>query len=288
MLLATVVATASCALFESEDSLSPSPTITATVATVAPAPSTETAPPPPTTVSAAPTTSTVAPTTTRAPSVGRALLYLEQLLFIEAELAALAEDIDKINEDWDNRAQAEVTFTQTESALETAAEQARRLQDAFGPLAPPTDFGLESEHRTARAAVETMSEMLPQMLEGLRSTDTGEARQTALVGFRTAFDLFRGVLERVAGLLGEEGEALLAANRTSTPGSAPSIPDTTSTTVSAAPPNPGNTKNCSDFSTHQEAQEWFDVHFPFYGDVAQIDTNGNGVACEDLRNNESG
>ena len=48
------------------------------------------------------------------------------------------------------------------------------------------------------------------------------------------------------------------------------------------PPNPGNSKNCGDFSTHMEAQEWFDTYHPHYGDVARLDADGDGEACESL------
>jgi putative cell wall-binding protein len=62
---------------------------------------------------------------------------------------------------------------------------------------------------------------------------------------------------------------------------APPPPTTTTTTV-AIPPNPGDSKNCSDFSTQAEAQEWHDFYFPYYGDIANLDGDGNGVACESL------
>ena len=48
------------------------------------------------------------------------------------------------------------------------------------------------------------------------------------------------------------------------------------------PPNPGDSKNCSDFSTQAAAQEWFDLYFPYYGDIANLDADGDGVACESL------
>ena len=60
-----------------------------------------------------------------------------------------------------------------------------------------------------------------------------------------------------------------------TPGQ-PGIP------ASDVPPNPGNSKNCGDFSTRTEAQEWFDTYFPHYGDVARLDGDGDGMACESL------
>ena len=48
------------------------------------------------------------------------------------------------------------------------------------------------------------------------------------------------------------------------------------------PPNPGDTKNCADFTTWADAQAWFDTYFPHYGDVAGLDGDGDGVACESL------
>ena len=48
------------------------------------------------------------------------------------------------------------------------------------------------------------------------------------------------------------------------------------------PANPGNTVNCTDFATQAEAQAYYDTYFPFYGDVAGLDGDGNGIACESL------
>lgn len=48
------------------------------------------------------------------------------------------------------------------------------------------------------------------------------------------------------------------------------------------PADPGNTVSCSDFATWQDAQDWFDTYAPHYGDVALLDINNNGVACEKL------
>lgn len=49
------------------------------------------------------------------------------------------------------------------------------------------------------------------------------------------------------------------------------------------PDDPGDSVNCGDFATWQEAQMWFDRHFPHYGDVAHLDSDGDGEACEGLR-----
>ncbi len=50
----------------------------------------------------------------------------------------------------------------------------------------------------------------------------------------------------------------------------------------APPGNPGNTKNCSDFATWAQAQAWFLKYLPYYGDVAQLDADNDGIACETL------
>ena len=41
-------------------------------------------------------------------------------------------------------------------------------------------------------------------------------------------------------------------------------------------------KNCSDFETYQEAKIWFDTYFPYYGDVAGLDGDGDEEPCESL------
>ena len=40
--------------------------------------------------------------------------------------------------------------------------------------------------------------------------------------------------------------------------------------------------NCGDFATWEEAREWFWVHFATDGDVANLDSNGDGNPCEGL------
>jgi hypothetical protein len=55
-----------------------------------------------------------------------------------------------------------------------------------------------------------------------------------------------------------------------------------STSVSG-PDKPVSEVNCSDFPTHAAAQHWFDVHGGSpANDVAGLDGNGDGVACQSL------
>jgi hypothetical protein len=67
----------------------------------------------------------------------------------------------------------------------------------------------------------------------------------------------------------------------------PPAPEPTPTPTPTPPPgpvvpgNPGDAVNCGNFSTWQGAQNWFDTYYPYYGDVANLDSDGDRIA---LRN----
>lgn len=48
------------------------------------------------------------------------------------------------------------------------------------------------------------------------------------------------------------------------------------------PANPGDTKSCANFDTYEAALEWFERFEPYYGDVAKLDRDGDGVPCPGL------
>jgi len=52
--------------------------------------------------------------------------------------------------------------------------------------------------------------------------------------------------------------------------------------LKAPPPNPGDVKRCADFEYYEEALRWYDFYFKFYGDVAKLDRDGDGVPCPGL------
>lgn len=91
----------------------------------------------------------------------------------------------------------------------------------------------------------------------------------------------RGTTRRV--LLGGTG-ALGAGVANLTPCAVPKPPvkPTPPPVKPTQPGNPGNSKNCSDFSTQAAAQTWFNTYFPYYGDVAALDSDNDGIACESL------
>ncbi|WP_050994840.1 S-layer homology domain-containing protein [Arthrobacter sp. TB 23] len=67
-----------------------------------------------------------------------------------------------------------------------------------------------------------------------------------------------------------------------TPKPAPAPAPAPKPTAAPKPANPGDTKNCGDFSTWREAQNWYEKYFPYYGDVARLDQDKDGIVCESL------
>lgn len=67
-----------------------------------------------------------------------------------------------------------------------------------------------------------------------------------------------------------------------TPTSASTAPPTAAQPTSIPLENPGNVVNCGDFSTQADAQAWFNRYFPSFGDVARLDGDNDGEACESL------
>ena len=77
-------------------------------------------------------------------------------------------------------------------------------------------------------------------------------------------------------------EPLLTIPTTSTSTTTTITTSTIPSTSTTIPNNPGNTKNCSDFETYLEAKSWFDTYYPYYGDVAGLDGDGDQQPCESL------
>ena len=59
-------------------------------------------------------------------------------------------------------------------------------------------------------------------------------------------------------------------------------------TGTTTPPNPGDRKGCSDFRTYEDALRYYERYFPYYGDVARLDRDGDGVPCPGLPHTQDG
>ena len=49
----------------------------------------------------------------------------------------------------------------------------------------------------------------------------------------------------------------------------------------SAPAKPED-RNCGDFDNWADAKQFFDTYYPYYGDVAHLDGDGDGIPCESL------
>jgi endonuclease YncB( thermonuclease family) len=48
------------------------------------------------------------------------------------------------------------------------------------------------------------------------------------------------------------------------------------------PPNPGDSKQCYDFESFEDALQWYERYQQYYGDVANLDRDGDGIPCSGL------
>ena len=227
----TVVVGASCSP-DSEETPAADSATTEAVGTTAPAGQTATTAPA-TTATVVPepsSTATSIPDTTIAAE--RTLSYFYQLLSSEANIGQLVAEVRAVNNEWDNPFGNGVTYAEFETALEDAVQRAQVLLEAFELIEPPSESGIPNEHQTALTAVRRIPDMVTEMLEGLRSSDTGQARKAALLRSSAAFNIFNEVIERVAMVIGDEGIAALEGNRagTTTDTTQPEEETTTDTT----------------------------------------------------------
>lgn len=142
----------------------------------------------------------------------------------------------------------------------------------------------------------TGSIQLNQPITGMASTSVGRgywlvARDGGMFAFGNAgfYGSMGGVNLGTKSVIGMAASTTghgywLVATRAIPPPPPPTTAPGTSppTTTPGMPANPGDAKNCSDFATYADAKAWYDTYAPFYGDVANLDSDGDGIPCESL------
>ena len=118
------------------------------------------------------------------------------------------------------------------------------------------------------------------------------ATATAIIEVKTIYQLSvdpreRDALKTMIATCGQPDQVPFGGRPTT--GTTTAIPVTTLAPIEPNPPanssqpvNPGDTKNCADFKTYPEAKAWFDTYYPYYGDVAGLDRDGDLKPCESL------
>ncbi len=158
------------------------------------------------------------------------------------------------------------------AAFLTRAYDHRAQQDGRAVLADGPDyFGDDNGHTQERAINKAAAAGFAGGLgDRVYAPDNGVRR-----------DQMASFLARVLDLVVENGMAAVPAGATPEPQPEPE-PEPQPQPQPDRPPNPGDSKNCGDFGTWREAQDWFEYYYPPYGDVARLDADDDRIACESL------
>jgi hypothetical protein len=137
------------------------------------------------------TTTTVANTETT-DSEGSALdpdtqAYVAELDTLNSELQLLGTEIVTVNDGFDADPR-EIEFPEAEDRFEAVANSTRTLAERLSALTVPA--GLEENQEALQRAMDLAADAAADALAGLRSTDTGELRRTAVEAYTIATEDF--------------------------------------------------------------------------------------------------
>ena len=142
------------------------------------------------------TTEETTPTTLLPPEIE---VYLTNLAEDKTALAALVEELNAVNDAWENRAETGVTFAETEAGMVAASERAVVFSEAVELHRPPEDVaGLTDAHQRVYESAAAVAEAAANALAGLRAPDTGELRRAAVVEFRAAAASFDQQVDQIS------------------------------------------------------------------------------------------
>jgi len=103
--------------------------------------------------------------------------YLDTIDTINEELQVQRTELVTVNDSFDAEPR-EIEFDDAETRYEAVATGTQALADQLSGLTSPT--ALEGNHASLQAAVDLAAVSAEEALAGLRSTDTGERRNTAV------------------------------------------------------------------------------------------------------------
>lgn len=136
------------------------------------------------------------PTTLLPPEIE---VYLTNLAEDKAALAALVEELNTVNDAWENRDQTGATYAETETAMVAASERAVVFSEAVELHRPPEDVaGLTDAHQRVYESAAAVAEAAANALAGLRAPDAGEIRRAAVVEFRAAAASFEQQVDQIS------------------------------------------------------------------------------------------
>lgn len=124
-------------------------------------------------------------TTTTTPSTvdPETQAYLDEIDAINEELQVQRTDLVTVNEAF-NQDPREIEYADAEDRFEAIQTATQGLVDRLGGLTAPET--LAENHSALVTTLDLASDSITQALEGLRSTDTGEQRNSAVEAYTTA------------------------------------------------------------------------------------------------------
>jgi hypothetical protein len=129
-------------------------------------------------------------TTTTIPELLAA--YVSDIRSDQETLDAILTEIETVNTAWEARDSNGTTFSEAVAGFEAVIVNATVFRDSVSIHIPPAGFGdgLGTAHQAALTASERVLTEAEAVLAGLRASDTGQARQAAMLDFRAAVEEF--------------------------------------------------------------------------------------------------
>ena len=113
--------------------------------------------------------------------------YLTAIDEINASLQLLSTEMIEVNDGFDADPR-EIEYPEIESRLENLLGDTEELSSTLDGLTPPTDLAVN--HDVLTTAIRTAAGAADDALDGLRSTDTGDLRRSAVETYTLAADDF--------------------------------------------------------------------------------------------------
>ncbi len=126
--------------------------------------------------------------------------YLDKMADKKTNLEALTSDLLAANDQWNNKADTGATYTDTKTAFQAAIDAATVFSDSVEATTLPAGYAdLASLHSDLSTAAKKILSATVAALDGLQSSDTGEARAAAIEEFNAAVAEFNAVYDSLAG-----------------------------------------------------------------------------------------
>ena len=123
--------------------------------------------------------------------------YLASIEALGEQLTSLAAEVREVNEAWDART---IGYAETEERLVSVMDDIITWQDSVVLLNAPSV--LAAPHQDMLAASTRAAVAATTVVEGLRSSDTGETRRQAAADFQSAASIFASAVQRANTTIG--------------------------------------------------------------------------------------